>query len=135
MGKQSPLEIKGFEKREDLIVRNDYTKNDEYNETHRDAISDGDPQGKGTGHGGHTHWLPNCRGTIGMFNYSNFDTAISSGAGNDCDNMAREKSLSRSLYNGNYEYSLRIVDTSLNVREGQFVNNYKPRTKRMCYKG
>ena len=48
MAVQTPLEIKGFEKREDLIVRNDYTKNEEYNETHRDAISDGDPQGKGT---------------------------------------------------------------------------------------
>ena len=55
------------------------------------------------------------------------------GAGNDCDNTARQKSLARSLYNNANEYSLRLVDTSLNVREGQFVNNYKPRTKRICY--
>ena len=77
--------------------------------------------------------IPNCRGSIGVINYSNFDTAISSGAGNDCDNAARQRSLSRSVYNDANEYSLRLVDTSLNVREGQLVNNYKPRTKRTCY--
>ena len=57
---QSCLEVKGIEKRQEGLVRNDYTKNDEYSQIHPDAISNGDPLGKGTGHGGHTHYLPDC---------------------------------------------------------------------------
>ena len=114
-------------------ARSDYQRNNQYSMTHPDALASSG-NGKGTLHGGHSFFLPNCRGAIGIINYSNFDTAISSGAGNDCDNNARQKSLARSLYNDVNEYSLRLIDTSLNVREGQFVNTYKPRTKRICYR-
>lgn len=112
-------------------VRSDYQRDNQYSATHPDSLASSG-NGKGTGHGGHTHWLPNCRGTIGIINYSNFDTAISSGAGNDCDNIAREKALARSLYNEGNVYSALLVDTSRNVREGQFVNVYHPKTKRVC---
>lgn len=112
-------------------ARSDYQRDNQYNALHPDALASSG-NGKGTLSGGHSHWLPNCRGTIGIINYSNFDTAITSGAGNDCDNIAREKALARSLYNDKTIYSLRLVDTQRNVREGQFVNVYKPKTKRMC---
>lgn len=110
-----------------------YTRNDPYTATHPDALASSG-NGKGTGHGGHTHWLPNCNGALGVIDYRNFDTGINSGAGNDCDNAARTRTLSRSLYNGNEPYSALLVNTSANVREGQFVNNYTPRTKRTCVK-
>ena len=131
---QTCLEFTSMDARHIQEARSDYQRNNQYSATHPDALASSG-NGKGTGHGGHTHWLPNCRGSIGVINYSNFDTDIRSGAGNDCDNAARDKSLSRSLYNDKRVYSLLLVDTSQNVREGQFVNNYKPRTKRMCYKG
>ena len=123
---QSCLEFTSMDARHIQEARSDYQRNNQYSATHPDALASSG-NGKGTGHGGHTHWLPNCHGTIGIINYSNFDTDIRSGAGND------QKSLARSLYNNDNEYSLRLIDTSLNVREGQFVNNYKPRTKRICY--
>ena len=55
-----------------------------------------------------------------MINYSNFDTGISSGAGNNTDNEMRNKALARSLYNQENVYSAKLVDTSENVREGQY---------------
>lgn len=108
-------------------IRSDYQRTNQYNENHPDALSplhdngEGKPgQGKGTGHGGHGHWLPNSDGPLGVYNYSNFDTAIASGAGNEDDNKARNIALTRSLYNENNPYGANI-DTSLNVNEGQFV--------------
>ena len=44
------LENRGMEERHVEIARNDYNIEDQYGPTHPDAISDGDPQGKGTGH-------------------------------------------------------------------------------------
>lgn len=48
------------------VARNDYQKNDPYNETHPDAMwsesnttPDGKPLGKGTGSGGHKFSIPN----------------------------------------------------------------------------
>lgn len=52
MSEQSRLENIGINKREELVLKNDYadeTIGREYNENHEDAKSDGDPQGKGTG--------------------------------------------------------------------------------------
>lgn len=106
-------------------IRSDYQRTNQYSETHPDALSplhdEGKGkkgQGKGTGHGGHSHWLPNCTGQLGVFNYSNFDTAISSGAGNEDDNEARNIALTRSLYNHERPYG--DIDTTLNREEGQF---------------
>ena len=129
---QSCLEYVYMDARHEQEARSDYQRDKQYSALHPDALASSG-NGKGTGHGGHSHWLPNCRGSIGVFNLSNFDTLISSGAGNDCDNIARNKSLARSLYNTNNVYSQLLVDTSRNVREGQFVNVYKPKQKRICY--
>ena len=86
---QSCLEFTSMDARHIQEARSDYQRNNQYSATHPDALASSG-NGKGTGHGGHTHWLPNCRGTIGIINYSNFDTDIRSGAGNDCDNTARQ---------------------------------------------
>lgn len=114
------LEIRSMDERHIEEVRSDYNRYNQYSVTHPNALADGDSKGKGTGHGGHTHWLPNCNGTIGIINYSNFDTNPASGAGNDVDNVTRETAMVRSLYNYENAYSARIVDTTMNVREGQY---------------
>ena len=136
MAVQSPLEIKGFQKRDELLVRNDYTKNEEYNETHRDAISDGDPQGKGTGHGGHTHVIPNHELAqndensvwYSAYNYSQFDTENGGGqydieGRNGIGGRNWLKSISK--FNEENQYGLNYVDTSLNIAEGQYVAGIK----------
>ena len=55
-----------------------------------------------------------------VINYSNFDTDVSFHAGNRADNDARTTALARSMYNKDNEYSASLVDTSMNVAEGQY---------------
>ena len=132
---RSCLEIYSMDARHEMETRSDYTRVNEYSETHKDALAPGyggygtervhtteDGQnytlGKGTGHGGHSYWLPNCTSQIGVFDYSNFDTSIESHAGNELDNEARNKALNRSLYDAYHPYQ--APDTILNRNEGQF---------------
>lgn len=96
-------------------VRSDYNSTNRYSAAHPDALANGDRQGKGTGHGGHSHWLPNCNGQLGLFNYSNFDTDISSGAGNDTDNAARQQSIVRSMYGFTNAYGEQLIDRSFDL--------------------
>ena len=128
---QSCLEIVSMDARHEQEARSDYQRDNQYSALHPDAMA-ASGNGKGVG-GEHSHWLPNCRGTIGVINYSNFITDINSGAGYDCDNIARNKSVARSLYSGNNRYSQLSVKTDKNMRERQFVNIYKPKQKRICY--
>lgn len=114
------LEIRSMDERHIEEVRSDYNRYNQYSLTHPDAIADGDKLGRGTLHGGHSHYLPNCNGTIGIINYSNFDTNPASHAGTNVDNEVRETAMARSLYNYEKAYSARIVDTAMNVREGQY---------------
>lgn len=118
---QSCLEKISIEERNEEIVRNDYNRENEYSVTHKDALADGDAQGKGTGSAGHSHYLPNCNGSIGGINYSNFDTSPNSGAGNGTDNEARNKAMTRSLYNFETQYTVTSVVTDVNVQDGQYV--------------
>jgi hypothetical protein len=136
---RSYLEIESMNARHVMEVRSDYQRTNQYSETHPDALApdysggqgrvhttpDGQTYtaGKGTGHGGHGHWLPHCTSQIGVFDYSNFDTAVTSNAGNELDNAARTQALTRSLYGALNPYGVgpNAVDTSLNVLEGQFV--------------
>ena len=136
---RSCLEIESMDARHVMEVRSDYQRTNQYSETHPDALApdysggqgkvhitaDGQTYtaGKGTGHGGHGHWLPHCTSQIGMFDYSNFDTAVSSNAGNELDIAARNAALTRSLYSANAPYNVgeNAVDTAMNVLEGQFV--------------
>lgn len=122
---QSCLEYRGMEERHEELVRNDYQREtNEYSVTHEDALSTGDPQGKGTGHGGHTHWLPDCTGPIGMIDYSNFDT-FNGGGQYDIEGRndigGRNRAMAWSLYNSEKPYGYNSVITTLNVAEGQYV--------------
>lgn len=126
----SCLENISIEQRHTQEARSDYQQDNQYSALHEDAkASSGN--GKGVG-GSHSHWLPNCSGTIGVINYSNFKTSVNDSPGCDCDVAMRNKSIARSLYSANNEYSSLSVDTSKNVSEGQFVNNYHRKTSRIC---
>ena len=145
---RSYLEIESMNARHIMEVRSDYQRTNQYSEVHPDALApdysggqgkvhtmqDGTTYtlGKGTGHGGHGYWRPDCTGTIGVINYSNFDTAITSQAGNCDDNFARTTALARSVYHNNNEYSSVLVNTAANVREGQYVMGVYDRSKRIC---
>lgn len=119
---QSCLEIISMDERHEEIVRSDYNIEDKYNGLHKDALADGDVQGKGTGGGGTMHYLPDCSSYMGTstFRYDDFDTAVSSNAGNNTDNTARLTSMVRSLYSAENPYTEVRIDTSANIREGQF---------------
>ena len=97
---QSKLEKQGIEERKNETLKSTYTIEDQYSSTHKDALSDDDAQGKGTGHGGHTHWLPDTSKGSSTIDYSNFDTEK---GGNKIDNERRAQSLSLSLYNKDYQ--------------------------------
>lgn len=120
---QTCLEVKGIEARNESLVRNDYTRNDVYSATHPDALSTGDPQGKGTGHGGHTHSVPDCTKPSSI-DYSNFDT---NGGGGLYDIEGRNGvggrifAMNISVYNEENQYGQNSVDTTANVNDGQIV--------------
>lgn len=126
MGKQTCLEKNGIERRQEELVRNDYNRTDDYNDRHPDALSTGDPQGKGSGNGGHTHSIPNCDLPKGMYNYSSIDT-VSENIGGSYDINGRNGIGGRtflkniSLYNENNQYGINSVDTTLNIEDGQIV--------------
>lgn len=119
---QSCLEILSMNERHEEIVRSDYNYENKYDGLHPDALATGDAQGKGTGGGQAAPWLPDCSSYMGTstFRYDDFDTAVSSNAGNNADNEARNKSFVRSLYSAEAPYSEVKIDTSANIREGQF---------------
>lgn len=102
------------------MVRNDYHRDNRYSVTHPDAIADGDMNGKGTGHGGHSFYLPDCNGTLNMIKYSNFDTSANSNAGNNTDNRTRKDAMVRSLYNSNNQYGVNSVNTDISRAAGQY---------------
>lgn len=120
---QTCLEKRGMDERNQEIVRSDYNQENPYGPTHPDAISDGDPQGKGTGHGGHNAWLPDCTKPTNMIDYSNFDT-FNGGGSYDIygrnDVGGRERSLARSMYNHEQPYGADLVNTSENIAQGQY---------------
>lgn len=114
---QSCLEKRGIEERNVEIVRSDYNIEDQYSANHKDAISDGDVMGKGTNHGGHGHFLPDCSQPTGKMNYSNFDTT---NGGGKVDVETRKTSMVRSLYNQDYQYGANLINTEENLKQGQF---------------
>ena len=130
---QSCLEIHGIEERNEEIVRNDYSINDQYSAAHKDALSDGDSKGKGSGHGGHGDWSPTCSDnkTKNYINYSNFDTSYESNIG-DCYDIngrngigGRLFAMTRSKYSPEYQYGPDLVNTEENRNEGQVVVGYR----------
>lgn len=123
------LEQRGMEQRSVELARKTYNKENPYGANHPDALSDGDPNGKGTGSGGHTAFLPDCTKPKNYFNYSNFDTK---NGGGSYDINGREghpgrfEQMNRSLYSEGegHEYGSKLVNTALNVAQGQVTINY-----------
>lgn len=125
---QTRLESKAIEKRRELLVSNDYDKNDAYSATHEDALSHPEstdkPLGKGTGNGGHTHSVPNGLLSSTSYNYSNIDT---NGGGGSYDIHGRNGIGGRkfletiNLYNIENRYGAHLIDTSLNRIDGQIT--------------
>ena len=126
MAKQTCLEKVGIEKRHDTIVKNDYNIEDQYSQLHKDALSDSDPLGKGSGHGGHTHYVPDCNKPSSMMDYSNFDTE-SSNIGGSYDINGRNGIGGRnflktiSIYNEENQYGPNLIDTTANEQDGQII--------------
>ena len=120
---QTCLEKKGIETRNETIIRNDYNKTDIYSDTHKDALSDGDIKGKGTGFGGHTHSVPDCNKPSSI-NYSTFDTENGGGL-YDIEGRngkgGRNFLMNISKYNSENEYGVHIIDTSANLADGQII--------------
>lgn len=118
---QTCLEKKGIEARNETLVRNDYSKVDEYSAKHKNALSDGDVKGKGSGHGGHTHSIPDCTKPSAI-DYSNIDTEHGGGK-YDIEGRngvgGRNFLKNISIYNETFEYGPNLVDTAANVADGQ----------------
>ena len=122
MAKQSYLEQEAITKREEILVRNDYGEEVEYNTLHTDALSNGDPQGKGTGNGGHLFSVPN-RNKPKTIDYTNFNT-FNGGGRYDIEGRngigGREFLQNISIYNANNEYGKSSIDTSANNGQVRF---------------
>jgi hypothetical protein len=112
-----------MEERHQEITRSDYNIENQYSATHQDAVSDGDAQGKGTLHGGHTHFLPDCTKPTSQINYSNFDTE-NGGGYYDIKGRngisGRERAMAISIYNKENPYGANLVNTTKNVDDGQY---------------
>lgn len=119
---QSCLEKLSIEQRHKELVRSDYTQYDQYSYNHEDARGGSGQHGKGTGNPGGAKWsVPHCGSRIGEFDYSNWDTHNFERAGNCQDIEARRIAMARSLFNMDYTYSLKNIDRSANINEGQYV--------------
>lgn len=120
---QTCLEKRGIDERHTEMVRSDYNMENQYSATHKDAISDGDNRGKGTNHGGHSHFLPDCSLDTHTINYQNFDTVN----GGDCYDIngrngigGRKRAMAMSLYNTENQYGSNSVNTEQNINDGQY---------------
>lgn len=120
---QTCLEARGMEERHNEIVRSDYNLNNAYSSTHPNAISDGDVKGKGTQHGGHTHFLPDCTKPTTTIDYSNFDT-FNGGGCYDINGRngigGRVRLMNYCLYSSENEYGPNSVSTEQNREDGQY---------------
>ena len=120
---QTCLEKRSMEERHQEITLSHYNIENQYSATHQDAVSDGDAQGKGTLHGGHTHFLPDCTKPTSQINYSNFDTE-NGGGYYDIKGRngisGRERAMAISIYNKENPYGANLVNTTKNVDDGQY---------------
>lgn len=126
--KQSRLEIEGIQKRHEEIIRSDYNKNDEYSDSHIDALSNPEDEnkvlGKGTNTGGHLHYSPDASQSKTSINYGNFRTTSGGGAYDIYGRNGqggRNRLIQMNLYNKDKAYGQNSVDTSSNIEDGQYV--------------
>lgn len=141
MSKQSRLENVAISKRDSLIIKNEYSKIEgkEYNEGHKDALSDGDPKGKGNGVSmgyaipeTNSFNISNEGIRVQKINYSTIvtqetDTNTIGGEYDRNGNPTIKKSGRNALmginkYNSSNEYGEDSVDTTENILLGQYNN-------------
>ena len=124
--KISCLEVQGVEARENNLLKreNNYSEEIKYSANHIDAISNGDPRGKGTNSGSHSHSVPDCSlGNKGI-NYKNFDTHNFDNTGGEYDMEGykgiggRNFLMTISKYSKENEYGKNSIDIS-NTIKGQ----------------
>ena len=130
MAKQSNLEKIGLERRnEHELIRNDIKKTNPYDSNHDTAVwHEGDetkPLGKGSGHGGHQHSVPQTYNELTKNQIKpQIDTEHGGGAydiyGRDGEG-GRNRLLKINIYNKDNAYGPNSVDTSANIDEGQYV--------------
>lgn len=133
---QSYLEIEAIQARKEQMERSDYNQNNEYSESHPDALSTGDMRGKGTGNfGGPTYTVPDMNKPKSQIGGSGFNTEA---GGNSCDVSAREIMTARSLYGPGRQYGLAsmgadvYVDTTINRADGQYDGAVPKRLPYTC---
>lgn len=122
---QTCLEKKGLKERPVELVRNDYSPADEYNENHPNALSNGDPKGKGT-HSGYVHSVPNCDISDETKNMIVHQLNTETGGGQyDIEGRneigGRNFLMNISVYNEQNEYGANMIDTLANRIDGQIV--------------
>lgn len=141
MSKQSRLENVAISKRDSLIIKNEYSEIEgkEYNETHKDALSDGDVIGKGNGVSmGYaipetdSFYISNEGVRVQKINYSTIVTHenAENTIGGEYDrngNPSIKKSGRNGLmninkFNPDNEYGEDSVDTTENILLGQYKN-------------
>ena len=125
MAKQRRLEQEAIPHREELLLRNDYQAGvSEYNESNKDALSDGDPLGKGTGEAMGVASLPGYTTDKGI-SYRNVNTKKGGGQYDiegrpEVGKSGRVELMGMNLYNENDAYGVDSVDTSANRAKGQY---------------
>lgn len=127
---RSRLQDEAIEKREELVGKNRYvnTPDKMYTEESKDARSDGDPLGKGTGVPLGVAPRP---GEINSkaISYANMDTTAGGGLYDIKGRNGvggRDRLMAMNLYGPNDGYNYHgqnMVDTTENVRAGQYVFN------------
>jgi hypothetical protein len=126
MAKQQRLEVNALEMRKKLTQENDYQRGEshEYNADHKDAISDGDPLGKGTRTPLGVASRPGENPSKGI-SYSNIDTKHGGGLYDiegrpEVGKSGRVQLMAMNLYNKENYYDTDSVDTTENRNRGQY---------------
>ena len=136
MAEQSRLEQEGLELRKETLLNLNYTEGEdtEYSANHKDALSTGDPNGKGSGQAMGYTTVSEARKKTRKdgIRYSNVVTRENDShtIGGDYDingygalrgKSGRKANELRNYYSPENEYGLNSVDTTQNVLDGQIV--------------
>ena len=122
---QTCLEKRALEERPVELVRNDYSPVDEYNDRHPNALSTGDPKGKGT-QSSYVHTIPNCDVNEETKNMIRPQLNTETGGGQyDIEGRneigGRNFLMNISVYNQNTQYGAEMINTLANRIDGQIV--------------
>lgn len=124
MAEQTRLEQEAVALRKEMLVRNEYQReNNEYSAEHPDAKADGKPLGKGTG-SSVKFIRPDKSKPKTQMAYT-VDTESEAGGLYDIEGRngvgGRKRGMIFNLYSKDRPYSRESIDTSANVKEGQYT--------------